>query len=191
MIEWRDIKNYEGYYKVNNIGEIASVDRVDCRGQHRKGIIKKQVIHHSGYAMTQLCKDRKDKNVYIHRLVAEAFLPNPDNLPCVNHKDECKINNFVYLNDDGTVDYDKSNLEFCTIKYNSTYGTCIERQIKNNPKRYEVIQLSLNGDVIKEYFSCNQAERETGVNHQAISECVNGKRKTAGGYIWIKKSYQQ
>ena len=102
MEEWRDIQGYEGLYMVSNLGRVKSLN------YHRTG--KERIMKPSdnghGYLFVVLCKDGKDKNCRINRLVAQAFLPNPDNLPEVNHKDENKYNNCV------------ENLEWCDRSYN-------------------------------------------------------------------------
>lgn len=115
---WVDIKGYEGFYQVSNFGRVRSLPRVIVRkgyvSQHFNGKYLKSMIDKCGYLHVNLYKD-KLKTVKVHRLVAEAFIPNPDNLPCVNHKDEDKTNNQV------------DNLEWCTHAYNNSYGTHIER----------------------------------------------------------------
>lgn len=113
---WNDIKGYEGLYQVSNLGRVKSLAR-----QGTKGVILKPVIA-KGYIHYPLTKDKKTKWYYAHRLVAEQFIPNPDKLPEVNHKDECKANNQI------------ENLEWCTKSYNSNYGTRKER-ISNTLKR--------------------------------------------------------
>lgn len=119
------IKGYEGYYEVDQFGRVYSVDRVvaidDNGRQYNKtlgGKQMKQNIHSKGYKIVSLTKDGKTKSVFVHRIVAEAFIPNENNLPMVNHKDEDKTNNFV------------ENLEWCTAKYNRTYGKGIEKHAK-------------------------------------------------------------
>lgn len=107
---WKDIPGYEGYYQVSNCGRVKSLDRVKCDGIRMKGRIKKTHYDDCGYELIQLRKDGSYKHLSIHRLVASAFIPNPDNLPQVNHKDEVRNHN--------TVD----NLEWCTVEYNQNYG---------------------------------------------------------------------
>lgn len=109
---WKDIEGYS-VYQVSNLGRVRSLKR---------GIVLKQRTS-SKYAHVILCRLGKEKEVSIHRLMMEAFVPNPLNLPCVNHKDENKLNNFIFVNPDGTVDLEKSNLEWCDYMYNNTYGS--------------------------------------------------------------------
>ena len=108
---WRDVVGFEGLYKVSNLGNVKSLN-YNRTGKEK--LMKPQTDGH-GYLQVMLYKDGKYKIKKIHRLVAEAFIPNPDNLPCVNHKDENKTNNKEF------------NLEFCTYEYNNNYGT---RKIK-------------------------------------------------------------
>ena len=110
--------------------------------------------------MVGLCTEGKRKCCYIHRLVAEAFIPNPNNYPQVNHKDEDKTNNCV------------NNLEWCDAKYNINYGTRIERISK------PVYCVELN----RTFNGAAQAARELGINHSNIIGCCKGKRKTTGAY---------
>lgn len=118
---WCDIEGYEGCYQISNLGRVRSVDRT-VKGNKCifafKGKILSPKTHRAGYLVVCLCKNRKQKMYYIHRLVAEAFIPNPDSLPQVNHKDENKTNNRL------------DNLEWCSAKYNTNYATANERRIK-------------------------------------------------------------
>lgn len=146
--EWKDIKGFEGKYKVSTLGNVFSV----ISNRYLKPVMV------NGYHRVRLC----GVAYFVHRLVAEAFLPNPDNLPQVNHKDENRINNH------------RDNLEWCTAKYNMNYG--------NRPSRYskKVINVT-TGDI---YESTKDVERTCGYRHSAISECCNGKRKRAYGFEW-------
>lgn len=181
---WKPIKGYEDYY-ISNYGNVVS--------KKRKTIIRKTFIR-NGYVAVVLFKDNVKKTFSVHRLVAISFLPNPNNLPQVNHKDEDKTNNFVYVNHDGNVDVDKSNLEWCNIKYNVTYGTTKKRMVstRNNKKSLnsekQVIQYSKNGDYITEYKSISEAARFNNLSLGDLSEACNGKRKTLNGYIWKIKN---
>lgn len=169
--EWRDITGYEGYYQISNLGRVKSLDRVvigkDGRKFHYKCQIMKPGIHYKGYILVKLCIDSKQKCYKVHRLVAQAFIPNPDNLPQVNHKDEDKTNNRV------------ENLEWCTNEYNNKYGTRIERTSKR------VLQYTLDGKLVKEWPSTRECER-SGFKHAGVSACCIGKKyhKTYKGYIW-------
>ena len=165
---WKDIKGYEGLYKVSNLGEIKAINKFY---RHTEKILK-QATRKDGYKQIGLFKNGKGKNFYVHRLVAQAFIPNPNNLPQVNHKDENKTNNCI------------DNLEWCTIKYNNNYGTLIERQRKAKNRVKGVIQLKLDGSYINKFYSISEASRETGVTRTSIGECCRGERKQTGGYKW-------
>ena len=120
---WRDIPEYEGLYQVSNMGQVKSLNRY-VRGNSnskmfKKGILLKFSSDKDGYLTVGLHKDKKQKLMKIHRLVALAFLENPENLPCINHKNEIKTDNRV------------ENLEWCTYQYNATYN---EIHIKRGKK---------------------------------------------------------
>lgn len=168
---WKAIEGYEGRYEVSNYGRVKSLN------YHRTGKEKvlKPAIDSNGYWRVGLYKNSKRKFFSVHRLVAEAFLPNPQNLPEVNHKDENKANNRV------------ENLEWCTAKYNSNYGTHIQRVIKkttNGKLSKKVLQLDLQGNLIKEWASAHEVERKLGMYNTCINACCKGKIKTAYGFIW-------
>ena len=121
----------------------------------------------------------KSKKYLVHRLVAQAFLPNPDNLPQVNHKDECKTNNFVFINPDGTVDHEKSNLEWCSVSYNNTYND------KMKCRKKTVLQLK-NGVVVREYSSMTEAAISVDRGANAICQAIKNNG-ICGGYQWRYK----
>ena len=176
MEEWRDIRDR---YQVSNYGRI--------RNSTTGRILKPRGTK---YLQVALYKDGVAKNYKVHYLVAKAFIPNPDNLPQVNHKDENKTNNFVWVNPDGSIDPDKSNLEWCEAEYNANYGTRnkrISETMTNGKLSKPVLQFSLSGEFIKEYPSVMEAYRQTGTYDSSISQCCNGKRQSAGGYIWQYK----
>ena len=152
-----DIQGYEGLYKVNTKGEVLSV---------KSGKLLKAGRNLQGYMNVALAKNGKSKTYKVHRLVAIAFIPNPNSYPYVNHKDEDKTNNCV------------ENLEWCTHRYNLIYGTAIERRseaIKASPikQRKAVVQLSLLGEFIKEYSSTKEAAEETNIDRRQISRSIH------------------
>lgn len=121
----KPVKGYEGYYEVDCFGRVYSLDRTvsvnDNGRMYDKPVVGRvmgQTVKPNGYKCVSLTKDGESKAFYVHRLVADAFIPNPDDLPMVNHKDEDKSNNFV------------ENLEWCTNEYNINYGTGKERRAK-------------------------------------------------------------
>ena len=166
---WQDIDGYEGLYQISNYGMVKSLPRNNT-------IKKPRILHNcynnKGYCMVSLCKNNKAKNYRIHRLVAQAFIPNPNNLPEINHKDENKKNNRV------------DNLEWCNSKYNNTYGN--RTKIASIKCSKPVSMFDVNGNYIRTYKSCTEASKETGISVCHISNCCLNRygRKTAGGYIW-------
>lgn len=112
--EWKDLKGYEGLYKVSSLGRVYSVYKKDY---------KQPYLDKDGYLMIGLSKEGKHKNLRLHRIIAETFIPNPQQLPCVNHIDENKLNNNI------------KNLEWCTPAYNNSFGTRTERAARTNRNR--------------------------------------------------------
>ena len=166
---FKDIKGYEGLYQISNFGNVKSLN---YRNTGKEKLLK-PILQANGYLYVGLYEPLK--RFSIHRLVAEAFINNPDNLPCVNHKDENPTNNHVY------------NLEWCTNKYNTNYGTCIERIREtqlNNPKlSRKVYQYTLDGEFVKEWESTRECCRN-GFDQGGVSSCCRGERKTYKGYRW-------
>lgn len=162
---WQTIEGYENY-QVSNLGRVKSLNY----NRTGKEQILKPVKRKNKYLSVNLCKNGKIKNLLVHRLVAQAFLPNPKNMPDINHKDENKQMNIV------------SNLEWCTRKQNINYGTHNERVAKT--LSIPIVQLTKNGEYIATYQGAMQVEKDLGFNNSNISSCCNGKRKTANGYKW-------
>lgn len=160
---WKQIEGASRYY-VNESGEIKSVV-----GKEEK--ILKPYHANNNCLMVNIFYDNKTHRYRtIHRLVAEAFIPNPNNYPQVNHKDENRKNNCV------------DNLEWCTPKYNSNYGIGHAKQTIACSK--PVAMLDDNDMLIDWFYSCKEAERQTGIYNRDINSCAHGKRKSAGGYKW-------
>lgn len=116
------------------------------------------------------------------------------NIDCVNHKDENKTNNFVFVNTDGSIDYEKSNLEWCTYKYNTNYGNAQDRRVVTMFEKYNkwpnsraIIQFTKDNSFVKEYVSAAAAEEENGFNRKGIGMCASGKLKTYKGFVWRYK----
>lgn len=174
VIEWKPIKDFEGIYEVSNNGEVRSLNhkRKNKNGFYiQKGkILKCGINTKTGYKMISLSKDGISKTKYIHKLVAETFLDNPNNYECINHKDENKLNNNV------------DNLEFCTKKYNCRYGNRNKKIAEKLSKK--INQYDLEGNFIKTWDSSVQIERIININQRNVCLCCKGKRKTVGGYIW-------
>ena len=176
---------YEGLYKVSNLGRILSLNYRNTGKAELMNISKTK----KGYLQVTLSKNKEKKTCKVHRLVAETFLPNPENLPEVNHIDEDKTNNFVFLNEDGSVDKKKSNLEWKNHRDNCNHGTRNERTAKANTngiRSKPVIQLTLDAEFVREWSATNECGRN-GFNQSNVVNCCNGKRKTHKGFRWMYK----
>ena len=188
---WRtavsDGEIYEGF-EVSNLGRIKSLN------YHRTG--RAELLEPSdngyGYLIVSLSKNRKVKNCRVHRLVAEAFLPNPENKPCINHKiegDEGKKINMVFFNKDGTIDKERTTIEWATYEENINYGTHNERSAKariNGKRSKTVLQLSLSGELIREWESTKECGRN-GFNQGAVAACCRGEKPHYKGFLWMYK----
>lgn len=187
---WRDIPGWEGLYQVTNTGKVKSLTRFrrnGAGGYIQEGRTLKPDKNKQGYYCVVLSNGDYKKRYRIHRIVMETFVPNPDKLPQVNHKDEDKTNNFVWVNPDGTVDLEKSNLEWCTNEKNINWGTHNERMAKsktNGKTSKPVLQYTLDGELVAEYPSGVEVQRQNGFDRRQISKCCKGKQKTSHGYIW-------
>ncbi len=177
--EWRPVVGYEGLYVVSNLGRVKSLPRGKqwpYRQTHNN--ILTQTAKSGGYLTVTLSKGGKAETALVHRLVATAFIQNPLFLPCVNHKDENKLNNLV------------ENLEWCTVEYNCNYGTARKRQIESrlaNPANdavrkavgeknsRSVRQLSRDGQLIAVYKSLAEASEKTGINISTIIRHCKGR----------------
>lgn len=170
---WKQIKGFEEIYSVSNYGNVKhnKTESKSGTGNYaRQEHILKQRKNNAGYMLVDLYKGNKRYQMLIHRLVAMAFLDNPNNYNVVNHKDENPLNNTVI------------NLEWCNQKYNMNYGKVAKKIGKANSK--PVKQIDLNGNLVKIYPSAIQAQRETGISNGLINECMKGKRKKARGFVW-------
>ena len=161
---WKDVLGYEGLYEVSNLGNIRSLN------YNRKGYVQNLLQHknNTGYLTVMLTLHGKQKRLLVHRLVAEAFIPNPHGLPCVNHLDESFTNNRA------------NNLEWCTQRYNLGYGTRRVREIATKTKAVEQLK---DGVVVKRWSGAAEAER-AGFSRQCIYYCCTGKQPQHRGYEW-------
>ena len=193
---WRDIKGYEGLYQVSNYGNVRSMNY-----SRTKRVKELKLNKTNGYLRVILRKDKQSTSRAVHRLVAEAFIPNINDLPEVNHKDECKTNNNV------------DNLEWCTRVYNINYGTANKRRaetrIKNGTvwknhftpftnkeicarggraknKKKKIIQCNLDGTLVREWESAKDTEA-FGFDSATVTKCCKEKRKTHKSFIWKYK----
>ena len=169
---------YKGLYKVSNWGRILSLNYRNTG----KAELMNPGTDTNGYLEVGLSKNGETKKCLVHRLVAFTFLENPENKPEVNHKDENKTNNFVFLNEDGTVNKEKSNLEWKTHKDNINHGTHNERSAKTRSK--SVLQFTLTGDLIREWESTQECGRN-GFNQGAVAACCRGEISHYKGFLWM------
>lgn len=197
---WKDISGYEGKYQVSNTGKVRSLNYNGTKGKMMR--LKLSNNNHYGYKRVRLYKNGKYKAYLVHRLVALAFIPNPNNYSFINHKDENPSNNYY------------KNLEWCTPKYNSNYGTRNEKLSKimmgrtfteehkkkmsenhadfkgKNSSRYgkgkPVLMFTLDGEFIRKFNCVADANEYLGKNRadNNIGKCARGKYKTAWGYKW-------
>ena len=161
---WKDIQGYEGLYQISNMGRVKSVERMKWNGRGYRIVAERILKGRStkkGYLQVQLHQDGKGKWYLVHRLAAIAFIPNPYNLPEVNHKDEDKKNNCV------------QNLEWCSSQYNMEYS-----------HGKAIIGINKVNGLILEFSSAHEAERQTGIKQGNICSCLKGRKKSAGGYVW-------
>ncbi len=161
---WKDITGYEGLYQVSNFGRVRSM-------YYGRAKMLKLCPAKDGYLRVCLAKNKTNTTRTVHRLVAETFIPNPNNYPQVNHKNEIKTDNSV------------GNLEWCSGKYNINFGTGILKRAKQRQKK--VMQYDLNGKHIATFDSLKEAafsiKQNCGTHISAV--CL-GKRKQTGGYVW-------
>ena len=170
MEVFREIKGFDGKYLVSNLGRVKS--KFSYKGTDER-ILKQYKHKNTDYLFVRLfveAKNRKTRQKYknydVHRLVAETFIENPEELGYVNHKDENKQNNHA------------DNLEWCTAKYNSNYGSIKERTCKR------VGKYDLEGNLLETYSSVTEAGEKNHYYKGNISSCCNGNFKTAYGYVW-------
>ena len=177
---WKDIDGYFGRYKVSNYGEI-----INAKTQNK---LKYEID--KGYYRIQLFDGKKYTHHLVHRLVAKAFIQNSENLKCINHKDENKLNNCT------------ENLEWCDHKYNANYGTRNNRistsrsGIKVTPfsseariniskaHQKQIRQFSTDGEFLRNYSSIKEAGKENAIDSSSITKACKGKKKSAGGFMW-------
>ena len=177
------IKEYCKLYKVSNFGRILNLNYRNT-GRER---LKNPSEDKKGYLKVNLWKNGKYKTCYVHRLVAETFLPNPENKPCINHKiegDEGKKINMVIFNEDGSVDEERTTIEWATYEENNNYETHNERIAKALSKK--VLQLSLSGDLIREWESTQECGRN-GFNQGNVAACCRGEKPQYKGFLWMYK----
>lgn len=173
---WKDVPDYIGIYQISNLGNARSLDRYvkhPKKGYRLvKGIDIKQSPASSGYNAFSLCKEGTQKTILTHLLVAKLFVDNPNNKPYVNHIDGDKTN------------CKSDNLEWCTPKENYDHSVANKLQ---GYRKTPILQLDLNGNLIKEYESQIKAEEETKICRKQINNCAKNKQPTAKGFKWQYK----
>ena len=178
---WIDIAGYEGLYQVSNLGRIQSLPRVNLcvnRKYVRKGKVLKGMSDKDGYLYVLLSKEGVQRKFLIHRLVAKHFIPNPQNFPQVNHRNEVVDDNRL------------ENLEWCDCVYNIRYGTGLKRRAKLQTNKHgakAVLQFTLDGEFVREFPSTMEIVRVYGFRQSHINECCLGKAKSSYGYVWKYK----
>lgn len=193
---WKVIEGYSDYW-ISSMGRVKSV-------KFNKEKILKQVKDKNGYLRVGLFRNGTVKKTTVHRLVGLAFLENlnPEDKPYINHKiegKEGKSMNFVFFKQDGSVDEERTTIEWVSHKENMCYGTVIERKketIKNSTtfkdanvklnikKRKQIYQYTTDLELVNIFPSVREAARQTGFPNSSICYCANAKLKTACGYIW-------
>lgn len=170
MIEiWKNVVGYEGKFEVSNLGRIRGLDRITIDKNGNKKRINGKLKNFGlckGYYTVSL----NHKSYRVNRIVAEAFIPNPYNLPHVNHINENKLDNRV------------ENLEWCDAKYNNNYGTRLQRISDTVSKK--IYQFDLDGNLIRSWDKTKVAAQECNVSHTAIRNNLCGLSYSAGKYIW-------
>ena len=181
---WKDIKGYENLYQVSNLGRVKSLGRrvvgKNGYGYYFHERIKKASLMNHGYMIVDLCKNGENKKKYIHRLIAEYFIPNPENKPQINHKNGIRHDNRI------------ENLEWCTPYENNKHMKEVLKTAyifppkygKDNPKSRKILQFTKGGKFIRSYETLTEAEICTGAHHPNISKVALGKRISAGGFVW-------
>ena len=196
---WKDIEGYEGLYQISSMGRVKSLPKtslIQTKYSYYYRATKEMILKADkdkyGYEGISISSGGIKKRFTMHRLVAKAFISNPNNYTQINHKDENKLNNCV------------DNLEWCTVKYNNNYGAHnikISQKLKgkkiSDAHKQKIIESRVctpvfqldkrSGTIIKEYASMKEAEMQTGIFRSAISACCIGKCKSAGGYKWKYK----
>ena len=161
---WKDIKDYEGLYQVSNLGRVKRITT---------GRVLKPLKHANGYLMVKLSKNSIVYTKTVHRLVAEAFIPNPEHKSEINHIDETKTNNNV------------SNLEWMTRKENINHGTRTERMSKT--QSIPIIATNIKTGESKEFYGARECARQLGLTHGNITSVLKGRYKQTGGYTFKYK----
>lgn len=181
--EWKDIENFERLYQVSNYGRVKSLLKIsELNGRRYETKIMKCHYNTKKYLDVELCKKGTSQRYRIHRLVAEAFIPNPENKPQVNHINGNKQDNRV------------ENLEWCTNGENQIHafntGLNYRKKYGESPKAKQVVQYDLRGNIVRIWDCVIRIKHELGYSDGYICKCCKGKYKTAYGYVWKYKESQ-
>lgn len=182
--EWRPVRDFEDLYEVSSLARVRSVDtdevRINQNGQpyiyHKKSkVLKQKICGNCPYYRINLHKDKVEYTKMVHQLVAEAFVPNPDNLPCINHKDEDKTNNLP------------ENLEWCTRQYNNTYGHAREKL--RDAVSHPIEQLTMDGQHVAYFHNVGDIERLSGGRFRRrcifnVAKCKTTRYSSMYGFRW-------
>ena len=201
---WKDIKGYEGLYQVSNLGRVKSLERYDSYNRKVDEKILK-TKENLGYIYVNLHKNGIQKGYKVHRLVAEAFIPNPDNKPCVDHintiKDDNRVDNLRWVTYEENMNNPATKEKCSEINKGKTlseeHKNKISEALKGENNYWygkfgaenlwskSVVQLTLDGELIKIWGGMREAEREEGFHHSRISECCRQLRDKYKGYKWM------
>ena len=173
---WKPIPNFEELYEISNLGNVKSLNYRRTKKEH----ILKKSISLDGYYVVNLHKNKYIKNYKVHRLIAEAFIENPNNYPCINHIDGNKLNNSI------------DNLEWCTYGHNEKEayrlglrkGRLKNKFGKNYPNKLNIIGMYKNGILLEKFYGTGEIKRKYNYCPVSILDCCKGKYKKAYGYEW-------
>ena len=180
---WKSVSGYEGLYEVSSLGRIKSLHRSSLSNYKPGKILHPTKNIRSGYMSVMLTKNGVHTRCYVHRIVASAFLPNPDNLPQVNHKDQNRQNNVL------------GDLEWCSLSYNVTYADAVDKHRESFLKTgyaKMIYQYTLFGELVGVYRNGEEAARATGLHGRCIRQATTGigslghkNHNRYKGYIWL------
>ena len=185
---WRDIEGFEGLYQVSSEGRVICLERIDINNHPVKEKILKSNKNRNGYLQVVLCKEGKHKNITIHKLVASAFIDNPDNKPCIDHintdRTDNRVENLRWVSQKENCNNPITKVNIAKSKIGNKhpmYGKISELNHLSKP----ILQFTKEGEFIRKWVCARDVERELGINPTHISSCCKGKKKSAGGFIWM------
>lgn len=204
---WKDIPGYKGLYQISNFGRVKSFPKYRTRYYRTERVLKQRNCEQNQYFEVILYKDRVGKSFKVHRLIAEAFIPNPENKPCIDHINTIRTDNrienlrWVTLKENANNPITVSRFkELSAGKNNYFYGKELSAEHRekmslakkgklNGNRSVPVIQIDpITNIQVKEYLSAQEAERQTGVSQPNIISVCKGKRPRAGGFKWKYKN---